>query len=87
MNRDITTVDDVFDALGGVTSVARSLEVNVSTASEMKRRRSIPSHHWIELALTEPVEGWPGVTLEILAKVHTAEVARKRLAKTAEAQA
>lgn len=86
MSRTINTVDDVFDSLGGVTSVARSLNVNVSTASEMKRRKSIPSHHWIELALTEPVEGWPDVTLEILARVHAAEFARKRNAK-AEASA
>jgi hypothetical protein len=81
MSRDITTVDDVFEALGGVNSVARSLNVNYSTASEMRRRKSIPSHHWIALALTEPVEGWPAVTLEILARVHADEFARKRNAK------
>jgi hypothetical protein len=86
MSRDITTVDDVFEALGGVSAVARSLNVNYSTASEMKRRKSIPSHHWIELALTASVKDWRDVTLEVLARVHTAEVARKRSAK-AEASA
>lgn len=81
MSRNITTIDDVFEALGGVTSVARFLSINVSTASEMKRRRSISSHHWAEIVSAPPVRDWPAVTLEILARVHADEAAKKKQAK------
>jgi hypothetical protein len=86
MSKDINTIDDVFAALGGVTSVARSLNVNYSTASEMKRRKSIPSHRWVELDLTKPADGWPVVTHAILAKVHAAEAATKQALKAAKQQ-
>jgi hypothetical protein len=40
------TVAEIFDALDGPANVARALGVGQSTASEMKRRRSIPVGHW-----------------------------------------
>lgn len=43
---DQPTVPAIFEKLGGPSSVARILNVGASTASEMKRRKSIPVRYW-----------------------------------------
>ena len=43
------TVDDIFSELGGTGAVATMLEVNHSTASEMRRRGTIPVKYWPKL--------------------------------------
>lgn len=48
-----TVLDTLFAELGGASSVARILGVGQSTASEMKRRRSIPIEHWPALIQSE----------------------------------
>ena len=43
---DLTPIEQLFDDLGGTSAVARIISVGQSTASEMKRRRSIPVEYW-----------------------------------------
>lgn len=43
------TVEEIFEAFGGPAAFARHLEIKGSTASEMKRRRSITIEHWPKL--------------------------------------
>lgn len=40
------SISDIFDALGGPTATGRLLGAKPSTASEMKRRGSIPVRYW-----------------------------------------
>jgi len=42
----IDTIDTLFDRLGGASAVARLIGKGASTASEMKRRGSIPVRYW-----------------------------------------
>lgn len=43
------SVANIFDALGGNVVAAKALGVNYSTATEMKRRGSIPVQYWERL--------------------------------------
>lgn len=63
-------LDDLFDCFGGASSVARLLGVGASTASEMKRRGSIPVHYWPRLIEGATERGICGVTHEALTTVH-----------------
>jgi hypothetical protein len=40
------SVGEIIEAFGGVTAFGKAIGVAVSTASEMKRRDSIPVRHW-----------------------------------------
>jgi hypothetical protein len=62
------SVRDIFDALGGPAEVARILGVIPSTASEMKRRESIPAWHWTKLLESDQGRAC-GLSAEILARV------------------
>ncbi|MEE7460643.1 hypothetical protein MFUR16E_04515 [Methylobacterium fujisawaense] len=68
----IQSVMDLFEALGGTSAVARLLGVGQSTASEMKRRGSIPSEYWVGLVQKAHEAQIVGVTYEVLAFVHAA---------------
>lgn len=46
MVTEIRSVPELFDRLGGPAAVARLIGKPASTASEMKRRRSIPVEYW-----------------------------------------
>lgn len=46
-------LDKLFGDLGGGSAVARILGVGASTASEMKRRGSIPIEHWPALIMSD----------------------------------
>jgi hypothetical protein len=46
-------VPELFDRLGGPSEVARILKCGTSTASEMKRRSSIPVRYWPMLIESE----------------------------------
>jgi len=70
------TISDIFDAFGGPTAVARALNINPSTASEMKRRRSIPSEYWLQLVSEAKRRGVDGVTSDALALIHARERGR-----------
>ncbi|MDF3062409.1 MAG: hypothetical protein K0S06_2518 [Microvirga sp.] len=66
----MTTVSDIFSALGGPTAVARFLGVRPSTASEMKRRGSIPAEYWRDLVRAAERNGVPGIDATTLAEMH-----------------
>jgi hypothetical protein len=68
--RTIENVTDVFDAMDGVTSVARILSVGVSTASEMKRRGRIPAEYWRDIVRAARELGHLEITADLLAELH-----------------
>ena len=51
------TVHDIIEALGGTSAFGRAIGVKQSTASEMKRRASIPVEHWPKLILAAKETG------------------------------
>jgi hypothetical protein len=63
-------VSDIFSALGGPSAVARILGVRPSTASEMKRRGSIPAEYWRDLVLAAERKGVRGIDAATLAEIH-----------------
>lgn len=65
------SVSTLFQNLGGPTKVARILDVGTSTASEMRRRGSIPVKHWPKLVKACASEGVEGVTYERLVEMHS----------------
>lgn len=68
-------VTHIFDAFGGPTALAKALNVNPSTASEMKRRGSIPVRYWPELVRAAAEIGKADqVTYEALVEAHVHEV-------------
>lgn len=77
------TVSDIFDVLGGNASVARILRVNPSTASEMKRRESIPVEYWPALVAEAERSGKTEITLERLAIIMAEAGARRRTERAA----
>jgi hypothetical protein len=65
------TVSDIFDALGGPAAFARALELKGgSTASEMKRRGSIPVEYWPRLVAIGVEQNIAWLTYEELALMH-----------------
>lgn len=66
----MTNVSDIFSALGGPTAVARILGVRPSTASEMKRRGSIPAEYWRDLVRAAQRKGVRGIDAATLAEIH-----------------
>lgn len=68
----LDTVDDVFVAFGGPTAIARLLDLKgASTASEMRRRRSIPVEYWRRLVELAADNGAPGLTYDKLVTMHS----------------
>lgn len=66
----LSTVDDLFRAFHGTAAVGRAIGRGASTASEMKRRRSIPVQHWP--ALVDSTRGREiGLTADVLLAMHT----------------
>jgi len=63
------TISKIFDRFGGVTATAAVLGVNASTASEMKRRESIPVKYWPTL-IAEAKFRRIKLTNDILVSVH-----------------
>lgn len=64
------SVDDIFKEFGGPTAVAGALDIGVSTASEMRRRASIPGRYWHALEKAARSRGKTKVTLETIARIH-----------------
>jgi hypothetical protein len=65
------TVDDVFAEFGGPTALGRAIGVKPSTASEMKRRQSIPIDYWQKLTEAARERGLEDLTYEKLVSIHT----------------
>lgn len=66
----MNTVEDVFLGFGGTSAFAGALELNLSTASEMRRRSSIPVRYWpklVEVARQRDIEG---INNDSLVKIH-----------------
>lgn len=51
------TVADLVDRFGGPAEFARAIGKRPSTASEMKRRRSVPISHWPALIVAAQEKG------------------------------
>ena len=71
LTRGMCSVYTIFETLGGPTKVARILGVGFTTASEMKRRGSIPVKYWPKLVEACEASGVDGVTYERLVTMHT----------------
>lgn len=69
----IETVDDVFTAFGGPAVVMRILDLKRSTATEIKRRGSIPVEYWPGLIEAAPRYGISGLTSDKLLQIHVAK--------------
>lgn len=67
----MTSISSIFQNLGGPTKVARILDVGFSTASEMRRRGSIPVKYWPKLVAACEAEGVSGITYERLVELHS----------------
>ncbi|WP_128292034.1 carph-isopro domain-containing protein [Afifella aestuarii] len=74
--KDIASIADLFDALGGSTRVAGLFDppVPVSTAAEWKRRRSIPVIRWPTLIAAAHAAGLSEVGTDLLVALHAGEV-------------
>lgn len=64
------TIHDLFDTLGGPGKVAEMMAVKPSTASEMKRRQSIPLKYWDRLIRSSAKEGFE-ISYETLVSLHS----------------
>ena len=64
------TISQLFDQLGGTSTVGRLIGVAQSTASEMKRRGSIPIDHWPTI-IASPKGREIGLTAEDMLRLHT----------------
>lgn len=64
------TIPELIDAFGGPTGFAKVIDKNPSTASEMKRSRSVRVSYWPRIVDAAQEEGIPGVTLETIAQMH-----------------
>lgn len=71
--RGMDSVDAIFDELKGPSRVAKLLGVNPSTASEMKRRQSIPVKYWPRLVDACRGMGVMGVNYDVLVFLHARE--------------
>lgn len=67
------TVGDIIDSFGGNSTFARVLGLKgASTASEMRRRGSIPGEYWHQIATIAASQGIKGVDLPALARIAAA---------------
>jgi hypothetical protein len=66
----LKSIADIFDILGGTTSMARILGLGVSTASEIKRRGRIPAEYWREIIRAAAMRGHADITAELLSDLH-----------------
>lgn len=66
----MNSLKDLVDELGGTTAFAASIHVNVSTASEMKRRGSVPVRYWPSLIAAAEERGVP-LTYDMLVAIHS----------------
>ena len=73
----MNTFGDIFEKLGGTGAVARAIEVGHSTASEMRRRKSIPVKYWPRLVDEASKRGVPTITYDRLVAIHSERHTRK----------
>jgi hypothetical protein len=68
------TVADLIDEFGGSTKFAAVIGKGPSTASEMKRRQSIPVEYWPSIIRAAPSAGIEGLTTDELVRLHVGGV-------------
>lgn len=66
----MNSLRDLVGKFGGTTAFAAAIQVNVSTASEMKRRGSIPVRYWPSLIAAADERGVP-LSYEQLVAIHS----------------
>lgn len=66
----MNTVEDIFRELGGTGAVAKAINVRHSTASEMRRRQSIPVKYWRRLIEAAAASGNSEIDTDILVRIH-----------------
>lgn len=78
----MNTVNDIFQGLGGTGAVAKGIGVGHSTASEMRRRNSIPVKYWPDLVEYAQSVGNQQIDNDLLVRIHVeaAGVAPERAA-------
>jgi hypothetical protein len=73
----MNTVEDVFLAFDGTSNFADALKLGLSTASEMRRRGSIPVKYWPRLVDEASKRGVPTITYDRLVAIHSERHTRK----------
>jgi len=63
------TWSEIFDALGGVQTVAKAIGVKREHAHVMKHRNSIPAEYWSDLVDCAKAQDVPGVDFKTLASL------------------
>lgn len=71
----MNTIGALIDAFGGNTKFAAVIGKNASTASEMKRRDSIPIDYWPLIIEAASERGISGIDADRLMRMHLGEVA------------
>ncbi|QUS40596.1 hypothetical protein RPMA_18440 [Tardiphaga alba] len=66
----MNTIDEVFAAFSGTSAFAAALGLNLSTASEMRRRSSIPVRYWPKLVDAARERAIDGITFDTLVAMH-----------------
>jgi hypothetical protein len=66
----MNTVEDVFLGFEGTSAFAGALGLNLSTASEMRRRSSIPVRYWPKLIEAARERSIEGITNDSLVAMH-----------------
>lgn len=69
------TVPDLINAFGGATAFSRVIDKGASTASEMKRTRSIPVYYWPRVIAAAQAHGIEGVSADFLMAIHAGAAA------------
>ena len=67
---NMQTISDLIDKFGGSTKFAAVIGKNPSTASEMKRRGSIPVEYWATVLSAASERGFKDITSERLIELH-----------------
>lgn len=66
----MNTVEEVFAGFGGTSAFAGALGLNLSTASEMRRRSSIPVRYWPKLIDAARERDITGIDNNSLVEMH-----------------
>lgn len=77
----MNTVEDVFVKFEGTSALAGALGLNLSTASEMRRRSSIPVRYWPKLVDAARQRGLNEISYDRLVAIHSKPRKSRKLAQ------
>ena len=66
----MNSVNDIFVGFGGTGAFAKAMGLGLSTASEMRRRKSIPVYYWPKLVEKAREMRIKGVNNDSLVVIH-----------------